>query len=165
MVNDLIKDCRIKHGYTQDSLALYLNVSRQTISNWENGKYRPDPETSKKLSVLFGLPSVAFYDDSYDPNNSNSTVVSDERMDSVVDRLQEIQLVLEKYSEQLEKAKRTNKHLIIALIFVILFFMVLIAAIMFFVNYRDPNTPDYPPYMITYDTLLESEYVVEESVT
>ena len=32
-----LKDARIESGYTQEQIAEQLDVSRQTISSWENG--------------------------------------------------------------------------------------------------------------------------------
>lgn len=31
-----LKDARMKSGFTQETVAEKINVSRQTISNWEN---------------------------------------------------------------------------------------------------------------------------------
>lgn len=48
-----IKYLRKKHGMTQDILAEKLNISRQAISNWENGKTQPDSDMLYQLSVIF----------------------------------------------------------------------------------------------------------------
>ena len=37
-----LKDARMKSGFTQETVAEKLHVSRQTISNWENEKSYPD---------------------------------------------------------------------------------------------------------------------------
>ena len=37
-----LKDARMRSGFTQESVAEKVNVSRQTISNWENEKSYPD---------------------------------------------------------------------------------------------------------------------------
>mgnify|MGYP002225421352 FL=1 len=37
-----LKDARMKSGFTQEAVAEKINVSRQTISNWENEKSFPD---------------------------------------------------------------------------------------------------------------------------
>ena len=49
-----IKDLRIANGLTQDQLAEKLFVTRQTVSNYENGKSRPDIDTIVKLSEVLG---------------------------------------------------------------------------------------------------------------
>lgn len=49
-----IKRLRTKRGMTQDALAERLFVSRQTVSNYENGKSTPDIDTLVKLAEIFG---------------------------------------------------------------------------------------------------------------
>lgn len=46
-----IKKLRELKGLTQDSLAEKLNVTRQSVSNWETGKNQPDIETLESLSA------------------------------------------------------------------------------------------------------------------
>lgn len=46
-----IKKARKKKGFTQQTLADKLYVSRQTISRWENGSRYPDLLTAKSLTV------------------------------------------------------------------------------------------------------------------
>ena len=40
-------------GMTQEQLAEKLNISRQTLSKWENGTSVPDVKSVVRLSVLF----------------------------------------------------------------------------------------------------------------
>ena len=40
---------RRARGMTQEQLAQEMNVSRQTISHWENGRAQPDIDMLKKL--------------------------------------------------------------------------------------------------------------------
>ena len=54
-VADKIKNARIQKGYTQEQVAENLLVSRQTISNWENGKSLPDIMSIIKMSELYEL--------------------------------------------------------------------------------------------------------------
>jgi len=37
-----LKDARIESGYTQEQVSEQLDVSRQTISSWGNGRTFPD---------------------------------------------------------------------------------------------------------------------------
>ena len=55
MVNTSIKDLRKKKNMTQDELAEKLNVTRQAVSNWENGKTQPDIETLTQLAEVFDV--------------------------------------------------------------------------------------------------------------
>lgn len=50
-----IKSARISANLTQEQVADFLNVSRQTISNWENGKAYPDIVSVVKMSDLYGI--------------------------------------------------------------------------------------------------------------
>ena len=54
-IADKIKNARIQKGYTQEQVAENLLVSRQTISNWENGKSLPDILSIIKMSELYEL--------------------------------------------------------------------------------------------------------------
>lgn len=51
----VFKELRIKNGYTQDSLADTLGLSRSTISMYENDNREPDFETLEKIADLFNV--------------------------------------------------------------------------------------------------------------
>ncbi|HIU74710.1 MAG TPA: helix-turn-helix transcriptional regulator, partial [Candidatus Pelethocola excrementipullorum] len=50
-----LKDARISSGFTQEKIAEKINVSRQTISNWETEKSYPDIISVIKLSELYSI--------------------------------------------------------------------------------------------------------------
>lgn len=50
-----LKDARMKSGFTQETVAEKLHVSRQTISNWENEKSYPDIISVIALSDLYSI--------------------------------------------------------------------------------------------------------------
>lgn len=50
-----IRKCRVNADLSQDELAARLFVSRQTISNYETGRSRPDIETLAKLADIFNV--------------------------------------------------------------------------------------------------------------
>ena len=50
-----IKKWRSEKGITQDQLAEKLHVTRQAVSNWENGKTQPDIETLSVLAECFEI--------------------------------------------------------------------------------------------------------------
>lgn len=52
-LSNRIKECRLELKYNQPELARVLKVSKQTVSNWENGNRTPDADTLLKLSDLF----------------------------------------------------------------------------------------------------------------
>ncbi|MBQ8639851.1 MAG: helix-turn-helix transcriptional regulator [Lachnospiraceae bacterium] len=54
-IGSKIKDARIAAKLTQEQAAEVLGVSRQTISNWENGKTYPDIVSVVKMSDLYDI--------------------------------------------------------------------------------------------------------------
>lgn len=64
-MNDIsmnIRALRKKRGLSQDALAARLNVTRQTISNWETGRSFPDLDTVVRLSeILETTPTQLLY--------------------------------------------------------------------------------------------------------
>ena len=50
-----LKDARMRSGFTQESVSEKVNVSRQTISNWENEKSYPDIISVIELSNLYSI--------------------------------------------------------------------------------------------------------------
>ena len=54
-IGEQINNLRKQHGLSQDDFVNLFNVSRQTISNWENGKSYPDLEMIIKVSDYFKI--------------------------------------------------------------------------------------------------------------
>ena len=54
-IGSKIKNARNKAGFTQEQTAESLGVSRQTISNWENGKTYPDIVSVVRMSELYDI--------------------------------------------------------------------------------------------------------------
>lgn len=54
-IGEQINNLRKQHGLSQDDFLNLFNVSRQTISNWENGKSYPDLEMIIKVSDYFKI--------------------------------------------------------------------------------------------------------------
>lgn len=54
-IADKIKSARIQKEYTQEQSAENLMISRQTISNWENGKSLPDIVSIIRMSDLYDV--------------------------------------------------------------------------------------------------------------
>ena len=50
-----LKNARVQSGMTQENVAEKINVSRQTISNWENEKSYPDIISVIELSNLYSI--------------------------------------------------------------------------------------------------------------
>lgn len=54
-IKNKLKDARVNAGLTQEQVAQKILVSRQTISNWENGKSLPDIISVMNLSDLYQI--------------------------------------------------------------------------------------------------------------
>lgn len=56
---------REAHGYTQEKVSKYLNITRQAYSNYELGKRDPDLDLLIKLTELYGITLNQLIIDSY----------------------------------------------------------------------------------------------------
>lgn len=55
MFGETIKNLRITHNLNQVQLASVLDVSKQTISNWENNNILPSIDMLIKIANYFGV--------------------------------------------------------------------------------------------------------------
>ena len=55
--SERVKDLRTQSGMTQQEVAEKLNVTKQTISQYERGQRRPDIEGLEAISDLFNVSS------------------------------------------------------------------------------------------------------------
>ena len=53
-----IIEMRKNSKLSQEQLAEKLDVTRQTISNWENGKFYPDIDALVKISKFFNISTA-----------------------------------------------------------------------------------------------------------
>ena len=54
-MNNRLEELRKERGVTQEELAAALEVSRQTISSLEKGRYNPSIQLAFKIARYFGL--------------------------------------------------------------------------------------------------------------
>lgn len=66
-IGQRIRNSRIEQGVSQESLAELVNVSRQTVSKWENGAAYPSGENLTELSRIFHIPMDALVKDDWVP--------------------------------------------------------------------------------------------------
>ena len=52
-LGERLKASRVNKGYSQGDVADHLNISRQSISKWENGNSYPDLDNLVKLSTYY----------------------------------------------------------------------------------------------------------------
>ena len=57
MLGDRISELRSMRSWSQVTLAKRLGVTKQAVSNWENGNIRPSIEMLLRLARLFGVPT------------------------------------------------------------------------------------------------------------
>mgnify|MGYP002510073947 FL=1 len=55
MFGDMMKNLRQSRSLNQVQLAVSLNVSKQTVSNWENNNILPSIEMLVKISQFFSV--------------------------------------------------------------------------------------------------------------
>lgn len=85
IISSQIKAFRKKRGWTQVQLAEKMNVSTQTVSNWENGIKFPRMGTLQKLADLFGVEVGDI------TSNPNQSILNGLSVDEAVDNLRAYQ--------------------------------------------------------------------------
>ncbi len=53
MLGERIYELRMAHGWNQVQLAEKLNITKQTVSNWENDNIQPSVEMLVRIAKLF----------------------------------------------------------------------------------------------------------------
>ena len=98
MLNENIKAIRKSKGLSQQELAVKLNVVRQTVSKWEQGRSVPDSDMLISLSEALEIPV--------------STLLGETVVETEVDRLKAISEKLEIINLQLAQRKTTRRKII-----------------------------------------------------
>ena len=57
MIGERLAEVRKDHGDTQQTLADKLNVTKYTVSSWEQEKSEPNHDTLTKICRLYGVAS------------------------------------------------------------------------------------------------------------
>ena len=55
-----LRTARMQSGFTQAEVALNLEVSTQSVRNWEAGRTEPSEERVQKMSTLYDVPAEVF---------------------------------------------------------------------------------------------------------
>ena len=98
MLNDNIKAIRKSKGLSQQELAVKLNVVRQTVSKWEQGRSVPDSDMLISLSEVLETPV--------------STLLGETVIETEVDGLKAISEKLEVINLQLAQRKNTGRKIV-----------------------------------------------------
>jgi len=134
MLSENIKTIRKSKGLSQEELAVKLNVVRQTISKWEQGRSVPDSDLLISISEVLETPV--------------STLLGENIAESKPDELKVISEKLEVINLQLAQ-RRTMRRKIVHWLLILLCAVIVIifAVLMIAVNspylgwdYNDPET-------------------------
>ena len=60
-----VRNYRITHEISQESLGKYLNLAKQAISRMENGQRKITIEELEKIALFFDQPIALFLKDEY----------------------------------------------------------------------------------------------------
>ncbi len=133
MLNENIKAIRKSKGLSQQELAVRLNIVRQTVSKWEQGRSVPDSDLLISLSEVLETPV--------------STLLGEIVTETEVDTLKAISEKLEVINLQLAQRKTTRRKIIYWLVISLCAIIVIVFAILLALespylgwNYGDPET-------------------------
>ena len=98
MLNENIKAFRKSKGLSQQELAVKLNVVRQTVSKWEQGRSVPDSDMLISLSEVLEIPV--------------STLLGETVIETEGDGLKAISEKLEVINLQLAQRKATGRKIV-----------------------------------------------------
>ena len=133
MLNENIKAIRKSKGLSQQDLAVKLNVVRQTVSKWEQGRSVPDSDMLISISEVLATPV--------------STLLGETVIETEVDTLKAISEKLEVINLQLAQRKTMRRKMIRWLLISLCAIIVMVFAALVILNspyldwdYSDPET-------------------------
>lgn len=134
MLSENIKTIRKSKGLSQEELAVKLNVVRQTISKWEQGRSVPDSDLLISISEVLETPV--------------STLLGENIAESKPDELKVISEKLEVINSQLAQRRIMRRKIVhwllilLCAVIVIIFAVLIIAANSPYLgwDYNDPET-------------------------
>ena len=133
MLNENLKTIRRSKGLSQEELAIKLNVVRQTISKWEQGRSVPDAELLLSLSEALETPV--------------STLLGETVAEPEPDAIKALSEKLEVLNLQLARRKELRRKILHILCIALCALIVLAFGVLFTVgspymdwNYQDPET-------------------------
>ena len=133
MLNENLKNIRKAKGLSQEELAIKLNVVRQTVSKWEQGRSVPDAELLLSLSEVLETPV--------------STLLGETVAEPEPDALKALSEKLEVLNLQFARQRERRRKLLHGLCIALCAGVVLAFGVLFTVgspyldwNYQDPET-------------------------
>lgn len=134
MFHENLKTMRKAKGYTQEELAIKLNVVRQTVSNWEKGLSVPDADVLCKIADVLDMDVSTLLGEEIVEETDKSAVAQQ----------------LAKISEQLAMKNQHSKKIwkvVCIILFVILVFYIL-AIVVFSVIASENIVDNYSENMV-----------------
>lgn len=132
MLKENIKSVRKIKGFSQEELAIKLNVVRQTVSKWEQGLSVPDSEMLIEISKILETPV--------------STLLGENIEEISVDEIKTISEKLEKINLELSQRKNQRRKIIHGTLIVlcIITIMIFVALVLLNSPYKnlDYNNPE-----------------------
>lgn len=133
MLNKNIKVIRKSKGFSQQELAVKLNIVRQTVSKWEQGLSVPDSDMLISISEILETPV--------------STLLGETVIETEVDTLKAISENLEVINLQLAQRKTTKRKIFHWLLISLCAVIIIISAVLIVINspylgwdYSSPET-------------------------
>ncbi len=133
MLSENIKAIRKSKGFSQQELAVRLNVVRQTVSKWEQGLSVPDSDMLISISEALETPV--------------STLLGESVAEPQADDLKAISAKLEGINLQLARRKTARKRILFWLLISFCGIIAAISAVLFLLespylgwDYSDPET-------------------------
>ena len=135
LLGEKILELRKKKGLSQEQLGEEVNVTRQTISNWELGETSPNPEQLKLLSKIFNVSIDELLD-----NNLENQILSRVKITE----------------KQTEKIKKILKGILIAFITFLAIDIIVLAICYFgkFEPFNEKKSENNINYVVDYENSL-----------
>ena len=110
-ISDKIAFLRKKKGWSQEQLAIKLDVSRQAVYKWEANITYPEIDKLKKLASLFEISFNDFFDDSVDITKKEESKAGEKQQNPVLENngnVAEISVDKKAPGEKVQEATRTT---------------------------------------------------------
>ena len=135
-IGSKLKELRVAHDYTQEELAIILNVSRSTISSWEINRTYPDISILVSLSELYNI--------------TVDQLINED--DQLVDTM----------ANQTKKNDRLKKIIVTLIVFLLSFAIVFVFILM---ENKTSNTPEITHYAFSdYSEIVKKEKDGDNSI-
>lgn len=113
MFDKNLKTLRKDRGFSQEQLAVRLNVVRQTISKWEKGLSVPDAEMTIKIAEVLDVTVSELL------GKDIEVCEKDNSLDTIASELAKLNELLATQCEKSEKTKKKIMQIVIAVLIVI----------------------------------------------